>query len=108
MDNKIFEMELPKKKNSKEFDLALLEQIKTLKNIPVDEFDDLMIKIMKRKSNCILWWSNKPVREWDGGRYRKSNYRCCPSSPNANYYFCLQLDRQETGITVIDGFLREI
>lgn len=105
MEDRIFEMELPVDKNSKEFDLALLEEIKQLSNIPVKRFDSLMKKIMKRKSSCELWWSNKEVSEWDGKQKRDCNYRCCPSSHKARHFFCLVLDRKEDGITVVDGFL---
>lgn len=105
MEDRIFEMELPVDKNSKEFDLALLEEIKQLSNIPVKKFDSLMKKNMKRRSSCELWWSNKEVSEWDGKQNRDCNYRCCPSSHKARHFFCLVLDRKEEGITVTDGFL---
>lgn len=108
MEDRIFEMELPVDKNSREFDLALLQELKTLKDIPINKFDTLMKKIMKKKSSCKLWWDNKPVKEWDGKEYRDTNYRCCPSSHKARYYFCLMLDRKETGISVLDGFLSAV
>jgi hypothetical protein len=110
MEDRIFEMELPVDKNSKEFDLKLLQQIKELKNIPVDKFDLLMKKLMKRKSSCQLWWDNKEVSEWDyeSKSYKKCNYRCCPSSHKARNYFCLILDREGSEITVVDGFLTSI
>lgn len=95
-------------KNSKEFDLALLGELKALKNVPVEEFDDCVKKIMRKKSSCSLWHDNKPVHEWDGEEYRYVNYRCCPSSTNAYHYFCLVLDRQETGICVVDVFLSAV
>ena len=49
MEEKIFETTLPLyiDKNSKEFDLALLEEIKQLSDIPVNKFDTLMKKISK-------------------------------------------------------------
>ena len=59
MEDRIFEMELPVDKNSREFDFALLQELKTLKDIPVNKFDALMKKIMKKKSSCKLWWDNK-------------------------------------------------
>ena len=110
MEENIFETTLPLyvDKNSKEFDLALLEEIKQLSDIPVNKFDVLMKKIMRKKSSCKLWWDNKTVQEWTGTEYRTCNYRCCPSSHKANYFFCLVLDRKETGITVLDGFLRAV
>lgn len=110
MEEKILETTLPLyiDKNSKEFDLTLLEEIKQLSDIHVNKFDTLMKKIMRKKSSCKLWWDNKTVQEWTGTEYRTCNYRCCPSSHRANYFFCLVLDRNETGITVVDGFLRAV
>lgn len=105
MEDRIFDMPLQIDKNSREFDLSLLEEIKKLSDIPVNKFDSLMKKIMRKKSSCKLWWDNKEVFEWDGKENRKVNYRCCPSSHKARHYFCLVLDRKETGITVLDGFL---
>jgi len=95
-------------KNSRRFDLELLEEIKSFKHIPVDKFDALMQKTMKKKSAKKLWWDNKLAKEWDGEKYREVNYRCCPSSYKARYYFCLVLDRNDDGITVLDGFLSVI
>ncbi len=108
MEDRIFEMEIKVDKNSREFDLALLEELKTLANIPVNKFDTVVKKIMRKKSSCKLWWDNKTVNEWNGKEYLKVNYRCCPSSHKANYFFCLMLDRNENGITVLDGFLRAV
>ena len=107
MKDKIFETDLPLRidKNSREFDLALLEEIKQFSDIPVNKFDTLMKKIMRKKSSCKLWWDNKTVQEWTGAEHRTCNYRCCPSSHKARHFFCLVLDRKETGITVLDGFL---
>ena len=95
-------------KNSKEFDLIILEELKALTNIPVNKFNTSVRKIMRKKSSCKLWFNNKPIKEWDGKQYRETNYRCCPTSRKANYYFCLVLDRKDTGITVIDGFLSSV
>lgn len=108
MEDRIFEMSLQVDKNSREFDLALLEEIKKLSDIPANKFDSLMKKIMRRKSSCKLWCDDKEVYEWDGIEERKVNYRCCPSSHKARSLFCLILDRKETGITVLDGFLRAV
>lgn len=108
MEDRIFEMKLSIDKNSREFDLTLLEEIKKLSNIPVNKFDLVMKKIMKRKSSCKLWWDNKEVKEWDGKQDRICNYRCCPESHKARYFFCLVLDRKESGITVTDGFLKAV
>lgn len=112
MEDRLFEMPLKVKvnKNSKEFDLALLEEIKALSNIPTAKFDTIIRKIMKKKSSCKLWFTNTPSTEWDYDRksYRECNYRCCPSSHKAGSYFCLILDRKESGITVLDGFLSSI
>lgn len=45
MEDKIFEMKLSIDKNSREFDLTLLEKIKKLSNIPVNKFDSVMKKL---------------------------------------------------------------
>lgn len=108
MEDRLFDLPLKVNKNSTEFDLALLEEIKGIVNIPVDKFDSAIRKIMRKKSSCKLWFTNNPSREWDGKSYRDCNYRCCPSSHNARNFFCLVLDRKETGITVIDGFLTAV
>ena len=105
MEDMLFESPLAVNKNSIEFDLTLLEEIKKLSNVPTKKFDTIMRKIMKKKSSCKLWFTNKPSKEWDGKTYRDCNYRCCPVSRKAGYYFCLFLERNKTGITVIDGFL---
>ena len=108
IEDRIFEMEIKADKNSKEFDLSLLEELKSLVNIPVNKFDTMVRQIMKKKSSCKLWFDNKPVKEWNGKEYQEVNYRCCPSSHKARYFFCLMLDRREDGITVTDGFLRAV
>lgn len=108
MDDRIFENPIIVNRNSHEFDLALLERIKQLKNIPAVKFDTIIRKIMREKSSCKLWFTNNPSKEWDGKRYRDCNYRCCPSSHKAGNYFCLILERTEKGITVKDGFLTAV
>lgn len=65
-EDAIFDMEIPIDKNSKEFDLSLLEELKQLKGIPINKFDSLVRKIMRKKSSCKLWIDNKTVTErWD-------------------------------------------
>lgn len=105
MEDRLFEMPSNIAKNSREFDLALLDEMKSLRNIPVRKFDSMIRKIMRKKSSCKLWFTNNPSREWNGREYRDCNYRCCPSSHNAKHYFCLMLHRTENEITVTDGFL---
>ena len=58
-------------------------------------------QIMKKKSSCKLWFDNKTVKEWNGKDYQEVNYRCCPSSHKARYFFCLVLDRKEKGINLL-------
>ena len=108
MEDRLFEIPLNVDKNSHEFDLALLEEIKTLRNIPVEKFNSVIRRIMSKKSSCKLWFTNNPSREWDGKSYRDCNYRCCPSSHKARNYFCLMLDRTDNDITVKDGFLTAV
>lgn len=108
MEDKIFDLPLKVDKNSREFDIKLLEEIKKLSNIPMEKFDSVMRKIMKKKSSCKLWFEYAPSKQWDGNSYRDCNYRCCPSSHRTRSYFCLLLDKKETGITVIDGFLTAV
>lgn len=108
MEDIIFESIPTADKNSREYDIALLEEIKKLSNIPVKKFDTIIRQIMRKKSSYKLWFTNNPSREWDGKTYRDCNYRCCPSSHKARYYFCLVLERNKTGINVIDGFLSAI
>lgn len=107
MEDRIFEIELPVDKNSREFDLKLLNNIigKTFKT---EEFEAEIKKIFKEKSNCKLWWDNKPVNLWDGKEYHVVNYRCCPSSHRARYIFGFILERNEEYIIVKDGFLEAI
>ena len=108
MEDRLFEMPLNIDRNSREFDLALLEEIKRFHDIPATKFDALMRKTMRRKSSCKLWITNNPSTEWDGKQYRDCNYKCCPSSYKARSYFCLLLDRSDNGITVKDGFLSAV
>lgn len=54
-EDTIFDMEISIDKNSKEFDLSLLEELKQLKDIPVNKFDSLVRKIMRKKSSYKLW-----------------------------------------------------
>ena len=97
-------------RNSQEFDRILLEQMKALKNVPVKKFETEIRKILRQKSTCKMWWTNMESREWDAqkGEYRFTNFRCCPTARNAGNYFCLVLDRKETGIDVADGFLTAV
>lgn len=61
---------------------------------------------MQKKSSCKLWVDdNSVIERWDGKEMRKTNYRCCPTSRKAYSCFCLILDRNTDGVTVIDGFL---
>lgn len=108
MEDRLFEIPQNVDKNSREFDLALLEEIKNLTNIPAGKFDSVIRKIMRKKSSCKLWFTNNHSREWDGKSYRDCDYRCCPSSRKARYYFCLMLDRTNNGVTVKDGFLTAV
>lgn len=107
MEDRIFEIELPVDKNSREFDLKLLNNIigKTFKT---EEFEAEIKKIFKEKSSCKLWWDNKPVNLWDGKEYHVVNYRCCPSSHRARYIFGFILERNEEYIIIKDGFLEAI
>ncbi len=107
MEDRIFEMELPIDKNSREFDLKLLKNMigKTFKT---EKFENEMRKIFRKKSSCKLWWDNKPVDLWDGKEYHKVNYRCCPSSRKARYIFGLVLERNEDCIVIKDGFLEAV
>ena len=107
MEDCIFEMPDAVDRNSYEFDLALLDELKHLHTIPVRKFETTIRKIMRNKSTCKLWYTNNPSKEWDymTKTYRECNYRCIPVSRKARHYFCLVLDRSEEGITVKDGFL---
>ena len=49
MEDILFKMPEIINHNSHEYDLALLEEIKNLRNIPVDKFDSTMRKIMRKK-----------------------------------------------------------
>lgn len=108
MEDTIFDMELTIDKNSTEFDLNLLEEIKKLSNIPVSKFDTVIRKIMKQKSSCKLWIAHKETTRWNGKEWRECNYQCAPSSHKARNYFCLVLDRHKNNITVVDGFLSAV
>ena len=46
MEDRIFEMEIKVDKNSKEFDLSVLEELKSLVNIPVNKFDTMVRQII--------------------------------------------------------------
>lgn len=107
MKDRIFEMEFPVDKSSKEFDLKLLNSMigKTFKT---KEFETEIKKIFRKKSSRKLWWDNKPVDLWDGKEYHKVNYRCCPSSHKARYIFGLVLERNEDCIVIKDGFLEAV
>lgn len=107
MEDKLFEMELPMNKNSKEFDLQLLQSM-IGKTIQTEKFETEMRKIFKKKSSCKLWWSNMPTELWDGKEYHHVNYRCCPASHRARFIFGLCLKRTEDYITIQDGFLEAL
>jgi hypothetical protein len=97
-------------RNSTQFDKMLLEELKKLKNIPVNKFMSEVRKIMRKKSSAKLWFDNKSVEEWNPFEQKKEkcNFRCCPSSRSAGFYFCLQLNRTDEKIDVIDGFLSPV
>jgi hypothetical protein len=97
-------------RNSTQFDKMLLEELKQLKNIPPNKFMSEVRKIMRKKSSAKLWFDNKSVEEWNPFEQKreKCNFRCCPSSRNAGFYFCLQLNRTDEKIDVIDGFLSPV
>lgn len=107
MKDRIFEMEFPVDKSSKEFDLKLLNSMigKTFKT---EKFETEIKKIFRKKSSRKLWWSNGLVNLWDGEEYHKVNYRCCPSSHNAKYIFGFMLDRNEEYIIIKNGFLEAL
>ena len=107
MEDIIFKMELPVDKNSREFDLELLNSIigKTFKT---NKFETEMRKIFRKKSSCKLWWNNKPYDLWDGKEYHRVNYRCCPSSHKARYIFGFILNENKDYIMVENGFLQAV
>lgn len=107
MEDRMFEMELPIDKNSRNFDLELLKSI-IGKTFETEKFEIEMKKIFRKKSSCKLWWDNKSVDLWDGKEYHKVNYRCCPSSHKARYIFGLVLERNENHIIVKNGFLEAV
>lgn len=107
MEDKIFEMELPVDKNSREFDLELLNFI-IGKSFETKKFETEMKKIFRKKSSCKLWFDNKPVDLWDGKEYHRVNYRCCPSSHKARYVFGLILNENKDYIVVENGFLQAV
>lgn len=96
-------------KNTEEFDIFILEQLKKIAVHPA-KFESAVRKIMRQKSSCKLWWDNKPTKMWnyETKSYQEVNYRCCPSSHKANNYFCLVLKRTENLITVEHGFLSAV
>ena len=107
MEDRIFEMELPVDKNSREFDLELLNSI-IGKSFETKKFETEMKKIFRKKSSCKLWFDNKPVDLWDGKEYHRVNYRCCPSSHKARYVFGLILNENKDYIVVENGFLQAV
>ena len=96
------------RKNSKEYDKRLLEKMKKLKDVPVEKFDSLVEKILKKKSKKDLWVSYRRGYEWDGIQMRETNYRCCSGVGNVKNVFCLVLNENSENITVEDGFLSEV
>lgn len=100
-------------KNSHDFDLMILEQLKQIKVAP-KHFNKAVRKIMKQKSNMQLWWCDKLTKVWvynhdeKKGNYYDVNYRCCPVSRKAQSYFCLMLSNTEKEISVIDGWLQAV
>lgn len=107
MEDRIFKIKPYIDKNSKEFDLQILNDI-VGKTFKAKNFDTEMRKIFKRKSSRKLWIDNKPVDLWDGKEYHKVNYRCCPSTHNARYIFGLILEKNKEDIIVKDGFLEAV
>ena len=104
----ILGMDLSVNKNSRAFDLVLLEELKLLKDIPANKFEKTVRRIMRQKTSIKLWSSDRTSEEWDGEKYQEINFMCCPMSHKANYFFCLKLDKNDTTITVLDGFLRAV
>lgn len=96
-------------KNSHEFDLKILNQLKTVKCKPKD-FEKQIRNIMKQKSSLKLWWDNKDTKIWsyDNKEYYDVNYRCCPQSKKARNLFCLVLNRNENEICVENGYLESV
>lgn len=102
-----FKINLKADKNSKEFDEMILQSL-IGKSFAIENFEEELKKVFKKKSSSQLWWDNKPVDLWDGKEYHKVNYRCCPSSRKARYIFGLVLDRSEKVVTIKNGFLEAI
>lgn len=90
-----------------EFDLMLLDELKSLNNIPIKKFNARVHKIMQKKSKGKLWWQDDVVEKWDSknGKWKKTNYRCCPVDNNSKHIFCLVLKGDGKRISVVDGFL---
>lgn len=53
-EDKIFDLPLNVDKNLREYDIELLKEIKKLSNVPLEKFDSVMRKIMRKKSSCKL------------------------------------------------------
>lgn len=94
-------------KNSKEYDLSLLNEMIGME-IPINKFETEMKRIMRKKSSCKLWWDNKLVKIWDGTNYHEVNYRCCPSSHRARHIFGLVLEYGNESIKIKEGFLEAL
>lgn len=105
----LFNFDMPHKinKNNLEFDRKILSELVGME-IPTKKFESVMRKIMRQKSSCSLWWSNHPMRIWDGKEYHDVDYRCCPSSHKARNLFCLVLERTEETIKIMEGYLEAV
>lgn len=91
MEDVIFEMNMKVDKNSWEFDLGLLEELKALKNIPVNKFNTVVRNIMKKKSSCKLWFNDNTVDKWDGKKSISAVERTYSDNSRENIFRNMQL-----------------
>lgn len=79
------------------------------KEIPIENFEDEITKIMKKRSSAKLWWSNIPdtIRD-EKGDFHKVNYRCIPESSQCKNMFCLVLSHTNGMVHIKEGYLEEV
>lgn len=71
------------------------------KRFPIENFEEELGKIMKKKSSAKLFISNMPdtIKGLDGS-YHSVNFKCIPQSRSCKYMFCLML-KHEDGMVLI-------
>lgn len=79
------------------------------KRFPIEEFENELGKIMKKRSSAKLLISNIPdmIKGLDGS-YHSVNFKCIPQSASCKNLFCFLLKHEDGMVLIQKGYLEKL